>query len=493
MASRYRMPQPDAVGHINQINGRLAKLERVPRAPKTSVDKGSMVFNGGTMQVNSGDVASGAVLPIFTATGVPPALDQLYVDDTFDRTVANGWGTTPDGLFTWLIGSPAADYSVNLGIAHHNIASVNVRHTSLVGSAANVDAAVEYCVALPAIPTGAPIAVSTYFRGGDPGASQQYDVTMYFNLDATVTMNAGGTAAGTRSAISSTVTLPFTYIAGFYVHVLAQIEGQTMSAKAWLAGTQQPIEWQLIATDSGTFNFGSGMVGVSSILQSGNTNTRPFDIKFSDEIGGATTGTMKFREYVSNRATNIGRTVSVNTVKMFRNSVGSGVAAFEYTDTPTDPSVPWPSTFMRDRAGNIIFSDACLARGLSHPRFNVPFWDQAASKSTTSGTYTNFMSAYWNVYHPCLRVILLANCPAATNYDVHIMENSIGELAYLPLNPNTFQFYVFYVFRTQLSIANKTSGYSANLDIEWRRTSGTGTATMTFVEGLALDTDAPVV
>lgn len=491
MASRYRMPPPDGVGHINQINGRLAKLERIPRAPKTSVDKGSMVFNGGTMQVNSGDVAAGAVLPIFTATGVPPSLDQLYVADTFDRTTASGWGTTPDGLFTWACNG-AAD-TVSSGVAHHSISVVNSRHTCLVGSAANVDAAIEYCVSLPAVATGAPISVSSYFRGGSTSATQQYDVTLYFNLDSTVTMNMGGTAAGVRSALSPTIVLPFTYSSNQYIHIFAQIEGQTMSCKAWPAGTQQPIEWQLVATDAGTFNFGSGMVGVSSILQTGNTNTRPYDIKFSDELGGAAVGTTKFSEKISNRATNIGRTVSVNTVKMYRNSVGSGVAAFEYTDTPTDPSVPWPSTFMRDRAGNIIFSDACLARGLSHPRFNVPFWDQSATKSTTSATYVNFMSAYWNVYHPCLRVILLANCPAATNYDVHIMENSVGELAYLPLNPNTFQFYVFYVFRTQLSIANNSSGYSANIDIEWRRTGGTGTATMAFVEGLALDTDAPVV
>jgi hypothetical protein len=102
------------------------------------------------------------------------------------------------------------------------------------------------------------------------------------------------------------------------------------------------------------------------------------------------------------------------------------------------------------------------------------------------------MSGFWYLYHPHLRVTVLVNTPAATTYEVHVTEAITGtELVKITTIAGTFSYYDLIVPRTSIppgvGADLGTNGNPINLNLEWRRATGAGTATITFVEAVAID------
>jgi hypothetical protein len=194
--------------------------------------------------------------------------------------------------------------------------------------------------------------------------------------------------------------------------------------------------------------------------------------------------------FVANNATGLGRVTNVNYVKMFRNNGVPGVfpgPAFEFNDVAFDVSLPLPSLFLRDRYGGNCFADSTLGRGMSEPKFHIQFFDPANTKTTTSATFVNFASSFWYMYHPQMRVTVLVNTPAATTYEIRLNEQGGTQQDIVTTVANTFQYYGLVVDRNNLTLNGNHNGEATLIDLEWRRASGAGTATMAFVEGLGLD------
>src|SRR2546421_11099776 len=71
---KYRMATIDIVDSVKDILRRLSILERNPRASQTSIDSGSLVINGGLLEVKSTDMTNTSPLFIVfgaTQSGVP--------------------------------------------------------------------------------------------------------------------------------------------------------------------------------------------------------------------------------------------------------------------------------------------------------------------------------------------------------------------------------------------------------------------------------------
>lgn len=219
--------------------------------------------------------------------------------DTFTRASSSTWTTSDSGAaWSWFGqgGTVAAtDVTVNGSAGLHSVpATTAYRQTTIdgAGSYADVDIQCTWSMALASI-TGAPVEPCNLIFRADPATGQYWIAKVSVAVGGSISLSvvhvdgtviAGPTASG------------ITYAANTQYRVRARMEGNTMRMKMWAVSGVEPYAWLVVGTDT-TIHANvnaTGVVGVRSAVQTGNTNTLPIvftydnfevrSVRFSGEI-----------------------------------------------------------------------------------------------------------------------------------------------------------------------------------------------------------------
>jgi PKD repeat protein len=206
----------------------------------------------------------------------------VIAEDTFNRTVSNGWGTATTGG-AWTTTNTAANFAVSAGTGRITVPTAGSTRAIYLGSASSSDADVQVGIAVDKAATGGGTYVSVIGRR----------VASQGDYRAKLRLVAGGSARLSITHVSSgnveTVIVPETAVpgltvaAGERVNVRLQATGTgstALRAKAWKAGTTEPATWLVTGTNALSGMQTAGSFGLVAYLSGSSTNA-PHVVSFS--------------------------------------------------------------------------------------------------------------------------------------------------------------------------------------------------------------------
>ena len=221
-----------------------------------------------TLTVTDDQGATGTVSHDVAPTA--PLGPTPFAQDTFNRTVASGWGTADQGG-AWTVSGTT---SVTPGKGIFTLAKAGAASTSYLGSVSTTDADVNTTVASDKAPTGG----GSYFYlvGRRVGTNTEYRAIVHLLASGAVgisfTKLAGTT---TETVVKAETTVPgLTYTAGTPLHIRAQVTGTnptTLRIRAW-TGATEPTTWAATATDTSAVLQAAGGVGLRAYISGSTTN-----------------------------------------------------------------------------------------------------------------------------------------------------------------------------------------------------------------------------
>ncbi|MEU5769793.1 hypothetical protein ABZ782_28150 [Streptomyces asoensis] len=200
-----------------------------------------------------------------------------WLNDSFSRTVSNGWGAPDSGPAWTVVGGSAADFSVGSGYGSQVLASLDVsRRVSIPAVHPDFDL---YCdMTTSALATGDSLYGAPTARMLD--SDNMYMARAAFTTSNTVVVVLRKLVGGTGTDLG-TYTLPgYTHVAGAFVRVRFQAQGSTLRVKTWPATQGEPDVWHIVATD--TSITAANSFGTRSIRVTGNTNAATVAIRYEN-------------------------------------------------------------------------------------------------------------------------------------------------------------------------------------------------------------------
>ena len=195
-----------------------------------------------------------------TPTGTP--ITGTAASDSFQRSLASGWGNADTGGWWSVVGSPW-NWSVAPGAGSVNVGTSSMER-SYLSTFTMQDVDLVEKVVLPRCTGGgtncdafvlgryAPAYSPTYYRVGVVQGAGRSDIFLRAQRDD-----------GTNLGSDIDTGLPAANGAVVWLHVQLQgIKPTTIRARAWLDGTSEPSNWPLTTTDSNGAQQITGMVGV---------------------------------------------------------------------------------------------------------------------------------------------------------------------------------------------------------------------------------------
>lgn len=201
-----------------------------------------------------------ALCAFLAATSV--AFTAPTTNDTFSRTVANGWGSTPQAQAYTVSGGVAADFSTNGSRGQIKLSTVNNRLARLGTSFTNFETTVR--LALSAVPTANYAYAGPSVRIQSSG-NDYYHARLRHNSSGSLTLTIQKIVAGSQTNLSSEVTVGSGYAANSYYRVRFSAAGTNpthLRAKAWKDGDPEPALWQAEITDSTSTLQAAGGAGI---------------------------------------------------------------------------------------------------------------------------------------------------------------------------------------------------------------------------------------
>ncbi|MCZ7413162.1 carbohydrate binding domain-containing protein [Streptomyces sp. WMMC897] len=234
--------------------------------------------------------------PLRVRVGDLPPAPAVELADTFDRTVADGWGSADTGQ-AWTVlpieDSSTTPHSVAAGIgsieatttAHYYIASEDL--------GAGADQEMTYTVTAPVVPGGTDSGLGVFSIGllrVDPVAQTFYAFVVRLLAD---TGAPGGTGRrvgvniyrvepdGSSTAVAGTQNVPgLTYDVGTALRVRAQASGPELRMRVWREGEPEPLAWHRQGWDD-TLTTG-GAVGFGCQVPSFYASSLPLTFDYQD-------------------------------------------------------------------------------------------------------------------------------------------------------------------------------------------------------------------
>lgn len=192
--------------------------------------------------------------------------------DSFDTAGTDGWPDSDSG-HAYTVAGTASEYFVSGGVATMRHAAVNTEHSATITTViTDIDGAVD--VAVEATPTGGPVEITLRSRINGTTwvqgrlvftTSNTVQVGIEYSVSGVTTTTALSTVAGLTTA--DTVRFRF------------QTLGRTLRIRAWESGTDEPSTWEV---EQETTVLIPGSIALTSILDSANTNTLPYDVTFDN-------------------------------------------------------------------------------------------------------------------------------------------------------------------------------------------------------------------
>ena len=215
----------------------------------------------------------------------PPPPPVLFVADTFERTVANGWGSADPGGPWTMAGGAASNFSVSGGAGRMSAAAGAGRTASLAASSS--DAVVEAAVAVDRVQTGGGAYVSVL--GRRVNASNDYRLKLRFQSNGVLAAYLVRRVNAAETTLLWANTIPFA--ANQLVRVKLRVAGTgptSLGAKVWADGASEPTAWLFDTTDATAALQLPGGVGVEHYQSSTTTNGPIVSILDSITAGSTT-------------------------------------------------------------------------------------------------------------------------------------------------------------------------------------------------------------
>lgn len=189
-------------------------------------------------------------------SGTPLRCVLDRVSDPFTRTVATGWGTTPEG-FAWSSGSSI--YAVN-GSAGTVAIPAGSASINRVVNAGSPDIEVVWSTTLATMPTGASFVSAAVLRYTD--TSNYIRAHTEMQTDGTVIVKVQRLYKGAQTDLLGNTATGVTYSAGTKVWGKARADGPYILVKTWTGlVTDEPAGWQGVTTDDSVEGVGVGWFG----------------------------------------------------------------------------------------------------------------------------------------------------------------------------------------------------------------------------------------
>jgi PKD repeat protein len=213
---------------------------------------------------------------------------QIIAQDTFERTVASGFGLAEVGgnWSTW--GSSGTTLSVSGGKASVTTSNAAGSSAASLGSVSTSDADLQVKISLDKITNGGGSFVTAV--GRNRGSSGEYRAKVWISQTGAVNVQAVRAAGGTETTLASQTVPGLTYAAGDQLQLRFQVTGMSptiLNAKVWKVGSSEPTGWLVSTQDSTAALQGAGSIGLATYLSSTATNL-PVVIRFDDLIVAST-------------------------------------------------------------------------------------------------------------------------------------------------------------------------------------------------------------
>ena len=228
------------------------------------------------LTVTDNDGATGSVTHTVTALAPTGPLAQ----DTFARTVSNGWGTADTGG-DWVRYGSASLFAVGSGVGTMTLASAGAGPRMTLTSVSSQDTEASVKLSLDKVPNGGGAFFSLGARVTDANG---YRAKVKVASTGALTLYLVKVVNGTETTLSSTsLGSAYNYAVGSTLQIKAQVIGvspTTIKAKVWKT-TQTEPDWQLSTTDSTASLQGPAGVSLVSYL-SGSATNFPIVASFDD-------------------------------------------------------------------------------------------------------------------------------------------------------------------------------------------------------------------
>ena len=211
----------------------------------------------------------------------PAATDVLYLwgvrftratsdwaNDTFNRTVTDGWGEMDSGDDWVNSGGAAGDYDVTSGYGSHTLTSNGVARMSTITLPTD-DFDLYVDVGTSVMATGDTIKGGLAARVTDD--DNLYIMSFWFRTDGLLGIILAKRVGGTETPLLF-IERELGYTVGSYFRLRFQGVGGRLKAKAWRQGDFESPAWHIDVQDT---DLTTGGVGVYSLTNPGNTNTNP--------------------------------------------------------------------------------------------------------------------------------------------------------------------------------------------------------------------------
>ncbi|MEP7377975.1 MAG: PKD domain-containing protein [Chloroflexota bacterium] len=215
--------------------------------------------------------------------GVQQPSSAAIANDSFTRTVSNGWGSaTLGGAYT--LDGTATNFSVGAGVGNIVLPSGGTTRATRLNNASARDVKVLFRVRANKLPsTGHQLYVYGEVRGN---ANSAYRPKLIINSNGSVMVHAGAVVNGSESSIAPAVVVPgLTYSANSWLWLRAEITGAsptTIRLRVWADGQTEPSAWQFTATNSVAVLQTAGAVGVRAYVDS--IANWPITVSFDDFV-----------------------------------------------------------------------------------------------------------------------------------------------------------------------------------------------------------------
>ncbi len=201
----------------------------------------------------------------------------FIANDTFNRTVTNGWGTADIGGLWTIATGQAAKFAVKPGGVGTMSLPPSSTQRAILGSVASTSATTSTEFTIDKVPSGATTTADGLYVGvvGRRVGSDEYIARLTLDQAGNATLYL------LRDAISmGSYKMPGTFAAGTKYTIKISVTGTnpvTISAKVWKSSDTEPAAWQVTKTDTGTtaptLNLQSaGSVGIFGYVGAGTTN-----------------------------------------------------------------------------------------------------------------------------------------------------------------------------------------------------------------------------
>jgi CSLREA domain-containing protein len=213
---------------------------------------------------------------------IPP--NTTFAQDSFSRSVADGWGNADVGG-AYTLSDAAADFAVNGSGATVTIPAANQTRLALLDATAAQDVDIVFRVQTDKLASG--VSEHAYFIGRHVSPSTEYRGQIRFDPKRNIFVRAVRINNGISTALGSdTKVVGVTHAANTYIWVHAQIVGTnptTIRIKAWADGQAEPATWQYSVTDATASLQTAGTLGLAANLPISTTNA-PVVFTFDDYL-----------------------------------------------------------------------------------------------------------------------------------------------------------------------------------------------------------------